>query len=51
VGHRETGIDHAIKVIRDDAARATEAAAAQGAINALDTTISDWVVETLIQGA
>jgi hypothetical protein len=51
VGHRETGIDHAIKVIRDDAARAAEAAAAQGAINALDTTISDWVVETLIQGA
>jgi hypothetical protein len=32
-------------------ARAAEAAAAQASINVLDTTISDWVVETLIQGA
>lgn len=50
-GHRETAIDQAIQVIRDDAARAAPAAAAQASLNVVDTTISDWVVETLIQGA
>jgi hypothetical protein len=49
-GHRQAAIDHAIQVIRDDAARAALASHVP-TINVSEATISEWVVETLIQGA
>lgn len=50
VGHRESAIDHAINVIRDNSDK--ELAACDDPITRdLMTPVGDWVVESLIQGA
>ena len=49
--HRETAIDHAIRVIRDDAARELAACGDDPVMAALTAPMGDWVVESLIQGA
>jgi len=50
-GHRETAIDHAIAVIREDAARSMASAADDPMMAALEGPIGPWVIESLIQGA
>ncbi len=50
-GHRETAIDHAIEVIRNDAARSIAAYAKDPIMTSLIAPMGDWVVESLIQGA
>lgn len=50
-GHRETAIDHAIQVVRDDAACAISACGDDPIMTALTAPMGDWVVESLIQGA
>ena len=50
-GHRETAIDHAIEVIRQDAARAMTSVNDDPIIAALEKPIGPWVIESLIQGA
>ena len=49
-GHRETAIDHAIQVIRDDAARATVGADDDPIMAALQEPIGPWVIESLNPG-
>lgn len=49
-GHRETAIDHAIEVIRDDAARALSSADDDPIMATLEEPIGLWVIESLIQG-
>lgn len=50
-GHRETAIDHAIEVIRQDAARTITSAGDDSVMAALEEPIGPWVIESLIQGA
>lgn len=50
-GHRETAIDHAIQVIRNDSIRGVAAWAGDPIMTALEEPVGEWVVESLIQGA
>lgn len=50
-GHRETAIDHAIEVIREDAARTMTSTDDDPLMAALEAPIGPWVIESLIQGA
>jgi len=50
-GHRETAIEHAIEVIRADAARTIGNTNDDPVMTALEEPIGPWVIESLIQGA